>query len=190
MVGTPTPRSFGTGEERHSSPATTDGESHITAPPYFAHPDGFARGGWGHQWNKFHRGFERLRLSVALMWDSPSVVAGEEGRSSPVPNDRRGRRPHHSGVGLLGPVIPPTCATVSLSWYTAAPVTSASDGESDGILDPSSWIISYDTRGVRRSIADPADRAPAFGVATVGHGTPPYEGGSDALVETTTRVRS
>ena len=63
------------------------------------------------------------------MWDSPSVVAGEEGRSSPVPNDLRGRRPHHSGAGLLRPVIPATCATVSLGWYTAAPV--ASDGESD-----------------------------------------------------------
>jgi hypothetical protein len=48
------------------------------------------------------------------MWDSPSVVAGEEGHSSPVPNDLRGRCPHHSGAGLLRPVIPATCATVSL----------------------------------------------------------------------------
>ena len=68
----------------------------------------------------------------ALMWDSPSVVAGEEGRSSPVPNDRRGRRPHHSGAGLLRPVIPATCATVSLVTGTAAPEKSVSKNESDG----------------------------------------------------------
>ena len=29
------------------------------------------------------------------MWDSPSVVAGEEGRFSPIPNDLRGRHPHY-----------------------------------------------------------------------------------------------
>jgi hypothetical protein len=50
---------------------------------------------------------------VALLWDSPSTIAREEGCSSPVSNDRPGRRPHHSGAGLLRPVIPPTCATVS-----------------------------------------------------------------------------
>ena len=66
------------------------------------------------------------------MWDSPSVVAGEEGRSSPVPNDLRGRRPHHSGAGLLRPVIPATCATVSLDTGTAAPVKTVSDSESGG----------------------------------------------------------
>ncbi len=66
----------------------------------------------------------------ALMWDSPSVVAGEEGRSSPVPNDLRGRRPHHSGAGLLRPVIPATCATVSLTTDTVAPEKTPSDSES------------------------------------------------------------
>ena len=55
------------------------------------------------------------------MWDSPSVVAGEKGRSSPVPNDLRGRRPHQSGAGLLRPVIPTTCATVSPWQHTIAP---------------------------------------------------------------------
>ena len=64
------------------------------------------------------------------MWDSPSVVAGEEGRSSPIPNDRRGRHPHHSGAGLLRPVIPATCATVSLVICRAAPGKSVSDSES------------------------------------------------------------
>ena len=68
----------------------------------------------------------------ALMWASPAVVAGEEGRSSPVPNDRRGRRPHHSGAGLLRPVIPATCATVSLVICRAAPGKSVSDSESAG----------------------------------------------------------
>ena len=68
----------------------------------------------------------------ALMWDSPSVVAGEEGCSSPVPNDLRGRHPHHSGAGLLRPVIPATCATVSLVTGTAAPEKSVLDSDSDG----------------------------------------------------------
>ena len=66
------------------------------------------------------------------MWDSPSVVAGEEGRSSPVPNDLRGRHPHHSGAGLLRPVIPATCATVSLVFDSMAPEKSVSDSESHG----------------------------------------------------------
>ena len=48
-----------------------------------------------------------------LMWDSPLVVVGEEGHFSPVANDLRGRHRHRSGGGLLGPVIPATCATVS-----------------------------------------------------------------------------
>ena len=55
------------------------------------------------------------------MWDSPSVVAGGEGHSPPVPNDRRGRHPHHSGAGLLRPVIPATCATVSLDTTMMVP---------------------------------------------------------------------
>jgi len=55
------------------------------------------------------------------MWDSPSVVAGKESCFSPVPNDLQGRHPHHSGAGLLRPVIPTTCATVSLIIGTAAP---------------------------------------------------------------------
>jgi hypothetical protein len=63
------------------------------------------------------------------MWDSPSVVAGEERHSSPVPNDLRGRCPHHSGAGLLRPVIPATCATVSLVAGMVAQ-KSVSDGES------------------------------------------------------------
>ena len=65
------------------------------------------------------------------MWDSPSVVAGEEGCSSPVPNDLRGRRPHRSGAGLLRPVMTATCATVSLVIGTAAPEKSISDSKSD-----------------------------------------------------------
>ena len=81
------------------------------------------------------QGLERRRLSSALMWDSPSVVAGEEGCSSPVPNDRRGRRPHHSGAGLLRPVIPATCATVSLDTGMVPPGKSVSDSESDSSND-------------------------------------------------------
>ncbi len=69
----------------------------------------------------------------ALMLDSPSVVAGEEGRSSPVPNDGRGRRPHHPGAGLLRLVIPATCATVSLDNGMVAPDKHVSSGESISI---------------------------------------------------------
>lgn len=55
------------------------------------------------------------------MWDSPSAVAGEEYHLSPVLNDLRGRRPHHSGAGLLRPVIPAMCATISLAIGTPDP---------------------------------------------------------------------
>jgi len=52
-----------------------------------------------------HRGLERLRRSVASMVDSPSVVAGENGRSRPdwttVGVGVKG--PHRSGPGYRGP---------------------------------------------------------------------------------------
>ncbi|MFB6090061.1 MAG: MBL fold metallo-hydrolase [Halobellus sp.] len=51
----------------------------------------------------------------------------------------------------------------------------------DGALDPSGWAMSYDTDRVRESIDDLAERAPAFAVACMGHGTPLTSGGSDAL---------
>ncbi|WP_144798571.1 MBL fold metallo-hydrolase [Halorubrum depositum] len=53
--------------------------------------------------------------------------------------------------------------------------------ESDGALEPSEWVISYDTDRVLDSIRDLADRAPAFEVACVGHGDPLASGGGDAL---------
>ena len=62
------------------------------------------------------------------------------------------------GVGLLGDLVT----------------------ESDGALEPSGWVISYDTDTVCDSIRSLADRAPAFDVACVGHGTP-LTGGRDAL---------
>jgi glyoxylase-like metal-dependent hydrolase (beta-lactamase superfamily II) len=63
------------------------------------------------------------------------------------------------GVGLLGDLV------------------AASGGE----LEPSGWLMSYDTDAVRESVASLAERAPAFEVACVGHGTPLTAGGSDAL---------
>ena len=63
------------------------------------------------------------------------------------------------GVGLLGDLV----------------------SESDGSLDPSEWLISYDTDAVLDSIRDLADRAPPFEVACVGHGDPLASGGSEAL---------
>ncbi|ELZ45560.1 metallo-beta-lactamase superfamily protein [Halorubrum coriense DSM 10284] len=44
--------------------------------------------------------------------------------------------------------------------------------ESDGELNESGWIISYDTAEVAASVRSLAERAPAFDVACVGHGDP------------------
>jgi glyoxylase-like metal-dependent hydrolase (beta-lactamase superfamily II) len=63
------------------------------------------------------------------------------------------------GVALLGDLV------------------SASDGE----LEPSGWLISYDTEEVATSVRGLAERAPQFEVACVGHGDPPASGGSEAL---------
>ncbi|MGM0447676.1 MAG: MBL fold metallo-hydrolase [Methanobacteriota archaeon] len=52
---------------------------------------------------------------------------------------------------------------------------------SDGALEPSEWIISYDTDAVLDSVGDLAERAPPFAVACVGHGDPLASGGSEAL---------
>jgi glyoxylase-like metal-dependent hydrolase (beta-lactamase superfamily II) len=63
------------------------------------------------------------------------------------------------GVGLLGDLV----------------------SESDGDLEPSGWLISYDTDEVATSVRGLADRAPAFEVACVGHGDPLATGGGAAL---------
>ncbi len=70
------------------------------------------------------------------------------------------------GVGLLGDLV----------------------SESDGVLDPSEWLISYDTSEVLRSIERLSDRAPAFDVACIGHGEPLVAGGSDALAALAERI--
>jgi glyoxylase-like metal-dependent hydrolase (beta-lactamase superfamily II) len=70
------------------------------------------------------------------------------------------------GVGLLGDLV----------------------SESDGALEPSEWIVSYDTGAVLDSIRDLSDRAPAFEVACVGHGDPLASGGSDALAALADRI--
>ena len=53
--------------------------------------------------------------------------------------------------------------------------------ESDGDLNPSGWVISYDTDAVAASVRDLTERAPAFEVACVGHGDPLSADGSEAL---------
>ena len=53
--------------------------------------------------------------------------------------------------------------------------------ERDGRLAPSPWLVSYDTDAVGDSVCTLAERAPAFAVAGIGHGTPLATGGSDAL---------
>ena len=63
------------------------------------------------------------------------------------------------GVGLLGDLV----------------------SESDGDLNPSGWVISYDTDAVETSVRSLAARTPPFEVACVGHGDPLSTGGSEAL---------
>ncbi|WP_134668949.1 MBL fold metallo-hydrolase [Halorussus marinus] len=60
--------------------------------------------------------------------------------------------------------------------------------ERGGDLEPSPWLISYDTVAVRRSVRALADRVPDFDVAAMGHGTPILAGGSDRLRELAARL--
>ena len=52
---------------------------------------------------------------------------------------------------------------------------------SDGDLEPSGWLISYDTEAVATSVRGLATHAPPFEVACVGHGDPLATGGDEAL---------
>jgi glyoxylase-like metal-dependent hydrolase (beta-lactamase superfamily II) len=55
--------------------------------------------------------------------------------------------------------------------------------ERGGSLRPSPWLLSYDTDAVRESVRAVAERAGAFDVAALGHGTPFGRNGSDRLRE-------
>ena len=59
---------------------------------------------------------------------------------------------------------------------------------SDGGLEPSGWLISYDTGEVATSVRGLAERAPPFEVACIGHGDPITSGGSDALAALARRI--
>jgi glyoxylase-like metal-dependent hydrolase (beta-lactamase superfamily II) len=60
--------------------------------------------------------------------------------------------------------------------------------ESDGQLEPSPWVLSYDTDEVARSIRRLADAVPDFDVAAMGHGTPIMREGSQRLRELASRL--
>ena len=60
--------------------------------------------------------------------------------------------------------------------------------ERNGRLEPSPWILSYDTDTVRESIHDFADRAPAVDVLAMGHGVPFVRSGSVRLAELGERI--
>jgi glyoxylase-like metal-dependent hydrolase (beta-lactamase superfamily II) len=62
--------------------------------------------------------------------------------------------------------------------------------EDEGELAPSPWFISYDTKSVRESIHDLADRAPAVDVLGMGHGVPFVEAGSVRLAELGQRIEA
>lgn len=53
--------------------------------------------------------------------------------------------------------------------------------EDGGELDPSPWVISYDTDAVAASVRSLAERAPDFEAACTGHGDPLTEAGKAAL---------
>ena len=69
-------RSFGTGEERPSSPATTDGESHIKAPPSTSEPVRISEVGWGRLRPGLLRQPDERFISVHrdIKWVSPLYV--------------------------------------------------------------------------------------------------------------------
>jgi glyoxylase-like metal-dependent hydrolase (beta-lactamase superfamily II) len=78
--------------------------------------------------------------------------------------------------------------------YVSDPLDAAFVGdlvvESDGVLDPSPWFISYDTDSVHESVHDLADRAPAVDVLGMGHGTPFVRSGSVRLAELGERIEA
>jgi len=53
--------------------------------------------------------------------------------------------------------------------------------ESGGALEPSGWLLSYDTGAVRDSIQSLSAHAAAFDIACIGHGTPLTSNGSGAV---------
>ncbi|MFC7068050.1 MBL fold metallo-hydrolase [Halobaculum lipolyticum] len=61
--------------------------------------------------------------------------------------------------------------------------------EDAGELEPSTWLISYDTGAVRDSVRDLDDRAPDFATACVGHGDPITPGGREALASLAASLR-
>lgn len=60
--------------------------------------------------------------------------------------------------------------------------------ETGGRLEPSPWIISYDTEAVERSIRSLVERTPAFEVAAMGHGVPFERKGSERLADVVARL--
>ncbi|MBX0287549.1 MBL fold metallo-hydrolase [Halomicroarcula sp. F28] len=60
--------------------------------------------------------------------------------------------------------------------------------ESGGRLEPSPWVVSYDTAAVERSLRSLVERAPAFEVAAMGHGVPFKREGSRRLADVVTRL--
>jgi glyoxylase-like metal-dependent hydrolase (beta-lactamase superfamily II) len=55
--------------------------------------------------------------------------------------------------------------------------------EGDGVLTPSSWLVSYDTAQVAQSTRSLSERAPAFDVLGMGHGVPFLRDGDERLAD-------
>jgi glyoxylase-like metal-dependent hydrolase (beta-lactamase superfamily II) len=143
-------------------------EPDLDAPVYAGAFDGEILGGERSPPLTNHKGALQRAIGPVVPEPSLPVRSVEDGQEigSFTAYHTPGHTPGHLafvsaelGVGLLGDMV----------------------RASDGVLEPSGWVISYDTDTVRDSIRSLADRAPAFDVACVGHGTPLTAGGRDAL---------
>ncbi|WP_049901050.1 MBL fold metallo-hydrolase [Halococcus agarilyticus] len=61
--------------------------------------------------------------------------------------------------------------------------------ESDGSLDSSPWLVSYDTDEARESVRSLAERAPAFDALGMGHGVPFVRDGDQRLADLARQLR-
>lgn len=149
----------------------------LDAPVHVRSPDDtFLSGERKPPWNN-HKGFMQRILGIFIDTPAVSLETVEDGESLgtftayATPGHTPGHTvyvsPEHS-LGVLGDLV----------------------RESDGKLEPSGWLISYDTETVRESIVEFADRRPPFEIAAIGHGTPIVGNGRDALAATADRITS
>lgn len=144
-------------------------------PVYLGRPDYDLLAGDAHPSFAHHKGlFHRIARRLFPLPDGFDVRPVDDGERvgnftvflTPGHNPGHAVYVHDGGAAFLGDLV----------W------------EDDGGLTPPFWLDSYDTRELRESIRDLAERAPAFDVAAMAHGTPLRTGGRDALVALADRL--